>query len=547
MCFMRRAKESIRVLFAERRWERKTCSVKHPHADSHNPVKRFWLFAVLAATVLLRLPGIEWGLPPTTPEVAASGLRSSYAFDERLILEAVAKADMKRLDFDPRDHHWGTLHLDLVLLALDGAEAAGFFRSPWRMAYHDMIQGDFVRVYVVGRTVAIFAALFTVWLLFRFSYGAFAAMLVAVSPSHVLQSDQVRVDVTMTAFVILTLLFGLRIHEPDKNLSATDATAWPQFLVLGIAAGLAISAKYSALTAVAPIALAALWLKRFPLRGILAVAGGGLLGFLASWPYFLSRLFAPLEISKGLRGYVEAYGNAPPPQFLISAGKLLELHGLNIVRFSMGLPAFLLAAGGIAWMLRRRSRSDWTILAAIGGSVVILFPLHWPLVRYDLPLTALLGLCAGAALERFPKRWRGWLTAVALAMPLAGSIAQIKFMTSTHPANLALQRVLEIVPPGNVIARLVPEEPPLDEKIYPMAQNIVLDDLTANPPAWVLMTDLPEVPYPEATLALLRSSYEEVADFGSHRIFAWSTFGEAGAPQDWKYTHPHFVLYRKRS
>jgi Dolichyl-phosphate-mannose-protein mannosyltransferase len=207
------------------------------------------LGGALAVALLLRLPGIAWGLPPVTPQVRQSDLRSSYAFDEDDILSGVAKADVKRLDFDPNEYHWGTLHEELVLLALDGAQAVGVFHTAWRAAYYNLVDRDFSRVYVVGRLVAVVAALATVWLLFQVRAGAFAAMLVAVSPSHLLQSDQVRVDVTMTALVVLTLVLALQVKSGNPK----------PFLVLGIAAGLAIAAKYSAISAVAVIVLAALW------------------------------------------------------------------------------------------------------------------------------------------------------------------------------------------------------------------------------------------------------------------------------------------------
>src|SRR5262249_53978518 len=149
----------------------------------------------------------------------------------------------------PNEYHWGTLHIELVLLALDGAEAVGLFGVPWRSAYYNLVDGDFARVYVISRLVAVAAALLTVGLLFQFSgewVGIFAAMLVAVSPSHMLQSNQVRVDITMTALLILTLLAAVK----------TQVDGHPRrFLLLGIAAGLAIAGKYSALTAVAAIAL----------------------------------------------------------------------------------------------------------------------------------------------------------------------------------------------------------------------------------------------------------------------------------------------------
>src|SRR5262249_17706626 len=147
--------------------------------------------------------------------------------------------------------------------------------------------GDFVRVYVVGRLVAVASALLTVWLLFCLGgewAGPFAGMLLAVSPSHLLQSNQVRVDVTMIAMMVLTLLAAIRIQSNARR--TTNQSGW-QFLLLGIAAGLAIAGKYSAVSTVAAIAIAALWLQRFPWRGILAVAGGTLLGFLCGSPYLL--------------------------------------------------------------------------------------------------------------------------------------------------------------------------------------------------------------------------------------------------------------------
>jgi hypothetical protein len=455
------------------------------------------------------------------------------------MLTGVASADVRHMTFNGDFHHWGTLHTDLVLLSLDCAQTFGVFHIPWRVAYSTMANGDFQRVYVIGRLVAVAMAVLTVWLLFSFGgewAGPFAAMLVAVSPSHMLQSDQVRVDVTMTAMLILTLLVAIRIQRTGSEAGNRVVR---DFLLLGLAGGLAIAGKYSAVSAVVVISLAALGLRRFPLRGLLAVAGGGLLGFVFTAPYILTK-----DPSKAVVGMYSGATRPIPPQFVIPIGRLMEMHVTNLIRFSVGLPALVLAIGGIGWMLRRRSPSDWLILAAIVGYTVILIPLRWPLIRYDIPLVALLGLCAGIALERLPGRWRYGLTVVALIMPLGGTIAQLYYMRSPHPANLMLDRVLEVVPPGTPIAG---QELPLDEKVYPIGPNPLLDDLTQNPPVFVLISDLPIVPYPETTVALLRQEYVEVAHSEGRRILEWATLGENSTPHDWKYTHPVFTLYRRRS
>jgi hypothetical protein len=90
-------------------------------------VKWLPLSVTLALALAVRLPGIGWGLPPATQQVRASDFRSSYALDEYDILSGAAKASVGRLNFDPHEYHWGTLHIELVLMTLDGAQTLGAF------------------------------------------------------------------------------------------------------------------------------------------------------------------------------------------------------------------------------------------------------------------------------------------------------------------------------------------------------------------------------------------------------------------------------------
>ena len=112
--------------------------------------ERLWLLGILAVGLLLRVTGIGWGLPPTTPETIASGFRGSYAFDEVSVLYSLARTDPANLDFDPQLYRWGTLHLELVLLALERAQAAGVFEKPWRTAFGGMIPGEFEKEVLPG-------------------------------------------------------------------------------------------------------------------------------------------------------------------------------------------------------------------------------------------------------------------------------------------------------------------------------------------------------------------------------------------------------------
>jgi hypothetical protein len=73
-----------------------------------------------------------------------------------------------------------------------------------------------------------------------------------------------------------------------------------------------------------------------------------------------------------------------------------------------------------------------------------------------------------------------------------------------------------------------------------------LDDLTNDPPRWVVLSSLPLIAYPETNRNLLQSRYERIAVFQSERLFGWATLGESDAPHDWKYTHPTMTIYRLR-
>jgi len=338
----------------------------------------------------------------------------------------------------------------------------------------------------------------------------------------------------MTALLILAAWLGVRAQKsgaPDR------------FLWLGLAAGACVAAKYTAIFMMVPLILIALWPRHFAMRPIGALLLGAIAGFLVGEPYVLIH---PHEIAHEVSTVLRT-SQAIPDEFRISAVDLLKTHAVNSVRFLVGAPAALLSLAGIAIMLRRKAEADWIPIAALLGAIASLVPLLWPMLRYQIPLLPPLALAAAVALQRCPRRWRGLLAGAALLMPLAASVDQLRFMRSPHPANLMLPVILQRVPRGTPIARLMAELPPLDRKVYPMGLNPLLNDMTANPPGWILMTDLPDRKYPKTTTNLLAAQYDEVADFRDRFMFPWVTWGVSGAPHDWKYTHPRMALYRRRS
>lgn len=499
------------------------------------------LVAILAAASILRFPGIGWGLPPSTPEVAASDLRCSYAFDEDDLLTYVSFSKPSALDFDPRLYVWGTLHFHLLQAYMEIADTLGVTAVAWRDAYYRMTPGDFERVYVTARLLSLALGLMSIALTFQLgrelngtSTGLWAAALMAASPAHLLASVQIRVDLTAVCLLVVTLLIALR---------AMRAQGGPVFFFLGLAAGLAATAKYSAAAVALPALLVVLGKVRFRPRAVGLVVLGCAAGWVVGEPYSLVRWST---ISDQVGKLMHLNLNLPA-RLRPSLGELLQSHAGYAARFLVGPIAFAAALAGLAGMLRRRADADWLVVASVAGATLGWIPLVWPLLRYQLPLLPLIAVAAGAAIEYCPRAWRWQVGSAVLLFPIAASLDQLRFMRAPHPANQALATILKKVPPGTAIARLTAEMPPLDQKIYPRGPNPFLDDLTQTRPSWVLTTDLPAQEYPERNRRLFADEYDRVEDFHLERTFAWATLGESGAPHDWKYTHPRLILYRLRA
>lgn len=494
------------------------------------------LVSILAGACLLRLPCLRWGLPPAVPHVAASDFRCSYAFDEDDVLTAVSFMNPSKLEFEPRLYRWGTLHFSVLLGWLSIAEDTGYIGSPWRDAYYNLRTGSFDRVYAAARCLSALVGLLAIVLVFMIGLelgspagGLWAALLTALSPAHLLASTQARVDMTMVCLALVTAWLALRSCR-DSSL------VWP--LAAGAAAALAITAKYTACFVVVPILGYMLWNSRFAWRTVLVLLTGFSVGALLGQPQLLTRWD---EITRQISQALANAGRVPP-RLRMSLPELFQMQVLNANRFVLGPVGFGLSIWGGWKHLWRGTPAARVVLLCLAGGIIGSMALVWPLVRYQLPVLPFAALAAGLAISRLHWSWG----AIAAIFPFAASLAQVGYMMAPHPANRALALILATVPPGTPISRLTVEMPPLDRKIYPTSQNPFLDDLTADPPQWVLTADLPYQSYPAANRQLLRDRYDRVASFESTSPFAWVTFGDSVAPHDWKYTHVRLVLYQKR-
>lgn len=332
-------------------------------------------FCVLALATALRLWGIRWGLPDTTH------LFSYHPDEFHSLRGALALAAG---DPNPHFFNYGSLYLYLVALVclwhdavLGGADLLGaLLKAP--TAHVEMAAWVLnARLIVVACAVATVGV---AWVAGRRlagpAGGLIAALLVALLPMHVLHSHYATVDVPQALFVALCLLFTLRLAaEPTRR----------NYLLAGLAAGLAMSVKYNgALVILAPLLAHGLlpggglrpgWGRVAGMFGVMALA------FFATSPFvLLSWQEAWRDISFELTHMREGEW---PIKEVYPNGWLFHLHpalflALAAVLFSRGelrrrlLPIVVFA---FAW---------WLMIGAAGVRYE----------RYAMPLEPVAALCA---------------------------------------------------------------------------------------------------------------------------------------------------------
>ena len=177
-----------------------------------------------------------------------------------------------------------------------------------------------------------------------------AALLLAVNPPHVARSQLVEVDVPLTFFVWLALTQAVLVAErPTRS----------RYVLAGLAAGLAASAKYTgALTL--PAVLVAHWLSgraRSDWRHPLLCVGVAAAAFVATSPYVL------LDLPTAARHLATESQHMELGHFGRESGPTVLPYLRSLVEDVVGWPVLVLGAIGLVRFAVWRRR-PWAIVLA---------------------------------------------------------------------------------------------------------------------------------------------------------------------------------------
>ena len=241
--------------------------------------------------------------------------------------------------------------------------------------------------------------------------GLLAAGFVATIPFDVQVSHFYAVDTLLLFFVLLTL-YGCVLLVQSLQDTFHIFRFWVVGLFIGVAFGLAMATKVSALPLVVPIGVALLlcWRRHGPGEALLALVGIGasaLVTFIITSPYalidwtdFYAAVTQQVDLSRGQLDY---------PYVLQFTGTTPYVYEITqLLLYDMGLPLGLLGLAGFGWALSRLWRginSDWAIIVSF---VVVYFAVvgsaYTKFSRYMLPVFAPLAICGACAIVA----WASW-------------------------------------------------------------------------------------------------------------------------------------------
>jgi 4-amino-4-deoxy-L-arabinose transferase-like glycosyltransferase len=409
-----------------------------------------------------------------------AGAPYEIGVDEPVIVNTAVRM-IKTGDFNPHFFDYPGLTYYLQAAVASARFLTGAMNREWQ-ALSEVWAGDF---YVWARAATALLGTLTIVLVYRAGLrggtgvALFGALVLAVLAQHVRESHFALTDVPMTFFVALTLV---------QSLSAAQSGRPIEFLLAGLAAGLAAATKYNGGFAVLmPLVAATSTTSIRPLVAVVgATAAGATVGFLAGAPYTV------IDLPGFLNGFARLmqFYNANP-----STTEGLGVYSTFIVQWFgwpngplrlVATPALVvigIGAVAIAREMRDPGQRPRALIALVFPLVYLWFISAQSLRygRYALPLAPFLALWFGVgatAVIGWAARWRpaAWvrpagaaMLVALLALPLAGSVAFNRRRVVPTPTVQAARWLMSQIQPGEAVAiegRALMQLPPTKARVF---------------------------------------------------------------------------------
>lgn len=422
-------------------------------SNPQNYFFRLTFWSILAITLLLRLWDIEGSLPVVVN------------VDESFAVSTAVR--LGNGDLNPHIFMWPHLFF-YMLFSLYGlfysvGTMLGFFSS--LTEFKNLYFNDPSAFYLIGRLFSAAMATACVALLYHFGklfrsrvVGLVAAGFLAVSVPHIEYSRVALPEMTMCFLVLLAAWFAFRLLKTGH---------WRDYMLAGIAGGLAVSAKYNAYLIFPTITLAhfmRMWQREpgqfFREWHKLVFAGASALAaFFATTPYALLD-YQTFWRDIAFTSLVSSPDVVSGTWFSAAKYYLVELFFHNEWLTDFNLTGIFICVG-VLWLAWQRQHMGWLLLS---------YPLlHFvffaaktigdPRLRYMLPIVPFLCLVGAVLIIQTAgfgfAKWRRKrtvsqpcivMTALLLCVPAFVGIAHFRWLNEKDTASAAREWILDNLP-----------------------------------------------------------------------------------------------------
>ncbi len=411
----------------------------------------FFFWAIVLLAFALRMTGIRWGLP------GGEHLVSSYRPDEYSLFAWLRRMDPGQMDFNPHIYFNGTFLLFVLAGFYKALSLLGMITVSSSPAFYYQHPEELGKIFLSGRMLMVFFGTASVAILYQAGKEAFgkragliAALLLAITPLHVVSSKHMLVEPAAVLWFTLACLYALRIV---RNAGTRD------YVLAGIVTGSACAVKINCAPWGFLLVFAHLlrerngqsWMARLKDRRLWLAAGAATGTYLISNPFLLFNFQEALaELLMWRMQYTDAWKGL---------GYGLPFSLTHLLPAGLGMPFFLWALAACVWGIFSKQGTA----RFLAWSALLFFYLHartgTVIVKYHILLLPFLSLLSAAFLESLLERFSGPVRVLVISVFAFGvlqatalSMTYNKIFSEPDARDRASAWIRENIPAGAKIA-----------------------------------------------------------------------------------------------
>jgi len=404
---------------------------------------------ILVLSVLLRMQGIDWGVPDSIHPY------TSYHPDEVALLfwsDWLSQGHLLPKQFI----YGGTFYFLILRSCIYFGDTLSSVLGGYNLISNAILLTRYLQVFLSVLTILLVYE--SGRLLYERTTALIASLVLALMPGHIIATQTVRPDAISVFLVALIVFLSAKLLRTNKSeikkylvysgiaIGATSAFRLP-LAVFGILPVFIFAVRMNLLSSTQ------IWkiLLERPLYFLLISA---VLSYVILSPH---SVLYPEMLIEGIKTTVGYEGERIPDA--VERGPIFYQYATRLLPQALSYPIYFILLIGLGTALVRRKTEDIFLLCGTGIYFILLSTITWTVVRYTVPLFPLLAILSGVAVQNIKERLNGrsylkglYLSfAFLISWAFLADLALVNSITSKNTRDEASSWILENIPRGKTV------------------------------------------------------------------------------------------------